>query len=308
MNHGPLIFLSAFLALSGSWYTYVVRPSMQLGRLQQTNVLGGSVSYPIARPGLAQRGLEVYRAQGCAYCHSQQVRQSGTRFQVLLTDAGTNATDVAAALRTLDPKLADPDPLARLPLPVYTGADRNQFEAAARTLNALGAKAVPQVIPYGPDIARGWGQRRTVAEDFLFDSPVLPGSLRAGPDLANVGLRLPNVHWHLRHLYAPASEVKGSKMPPYRYLFETRRIARTPSPGALQLPPEFAPPSGYEVIPTPDGIALAEYLASLRADAPLFSAPMTIASSGGQADTNAPAGTRAPADAAVTNPVPAQNP
>jgi len=303
MNRGPLIFLAAFLALSGSWYTYVVRPSMQLGRFQQTNMLGGSTLYPTARPGLAQQGLEVYRAQGCAYCHSQQVGQEGTRFQLLLTEAGTNTAEVATAVKKLAPQLAGTaDPLASLPVAVYSGERRYDFEAASRTLNALGAKAVPQVVPYGADIARGWGKRRTIAEDFLFDSPTLPGSQRVGPDLASVGLRLPDPRWHLRHLYAPASEVKGSKMPPYRYLFETRRVARAPSPDALQLPREYAPPAGYEVVPTPDALALAAYLVSLRADAPLFSAPMTITSTAAPtADTNAPAG------ATATTPAPAIN-
>jgi hypothetical protein len=274
---------------------------MQLGRLQQTNMLGGPLLYPTPRPGLAQQGLEVYRAQGCAYCHSQQVRQSGTRFELELVEPGTNATEVAAAVKKLTPRAGDGDPLSKLPLTVYSGGDRNAFEAASRTLTSLGAKAAPKVIPYGPDIARGWGKRRTVAEDFLFDSPTLPGSQRAGPDLASVGLRLPNPHWHLRHLYAPSSEVKGSPMPPYRYLVETRRITtRGPSANALHLPPEYAPAAGFEVVPTLDAVALAAYLVSLRADAPLFSAPMTIASSAGaQADTNAPAGTNAPAATTV---------
>jgi hypothetical protein len=52
----------------------------------------------VARPGLAREGLQVYRASGCAYCHSEQVRQGGTVCDVLLTDAGTNQAAVIAAL------------------------------------------------------------------------------------------------------------------------------------------------------------------------------------------------------------------
>ena len=33
-------------------------------------------------PGLAREGLLVYRANGCAYCHSQQMRQSGATFRL----------------------------------------------------------------------------------------------------------------------------------------------------------------------------------------------------------------------------------
>ena len=65
-------------------------------------------------------------------------------------------------------------------------------------------------------------------------------------------------------------------MPPFRYLFELRkRMDGVPSPHALQFPKDFAPPAGYEVVPTPEARQLAAYLLSLRADAPLYEAPFT---------------------------------
>ena len=64
-------------------------------------------------------------------------------------------------------------------------------------------------------------------------------------------------------------------MPPYRFLFEQRKIKDRPSPEALVLPGELAPPPGYEIIPRPEALALVAYLTSLRADAPLFTAPLT---------------------------------
>src|SRR3954454_3984847 len=39
----------------------------------------------------------------------------------------------------------------------------------------------------GTDIERGWGPRRTVARDYIYDTPALLGSSRLGPDLSNVG-------------------------------------------------------------------------------------------------------------------------
>ena len=51
------------------------------------------------------------------------------------------------------------------------------------------AKSETHIIATGPDIARGWGVRQSVAEDYLYDDPVQLGSLRAGPDLADVGVR-----------------------------------------------------------------------------------------------------------------------
>ena len=63
MNYGPLVFLAAFFALASSWCGFVLTPQLQVGRLQQTNMLGTvTVTYTVARPGLARQGMEVYRA------------------------------------------------------------------------------------------------------------------------------------------------------------------------------------------------------------------------------------------------------
>jgi hypothetical protein len=268
------------------------------------------VTYPVARPGLAGQGLQVYRANGCASCHSQQVGQTGTLVDIALTDAGTNENATIAALLKLAAPLPDQPSaltalgpwgsgrsnapstslLGQLPKSFLRSSTREAANAAVKTLNATSAKAQLWIVPVGPDLARGWGKRRTVAEDFLFDSPVMPGSQRVGPDLANVGLRQPDANWHLLHLYAPQVQVKGSTMPPYRFLFERLRIRLQPSPEALALPAEVAPPAGFEVVPKPAARALAAYLVSLRAEAPLFCAPMTVpAAATAPGVTNAPA-------------------
>jgi hypothetical protein len=253
--------------------------------------------------------LEVYRANGCAYCHSQQVGQTGTLLEIALTDAGTNqAATIAALLKLAEvptdkPAVLTPLPsveeartnagkaplLRESPKAFLLSSTRDAANAAVKTLNATGAKAQLQIKPVGPDLARGWGRRRSVAEDFLFDSPVMPGSQRVGPDLANVGARRPDVNWQMLHLYAPQQQVKGSTMPPYRFLFEKRKIRLQPSPESLVLPAEAAPPSGYEIVPKPAAKALAAYLVSLRADAPLFCAPLTVPGAAAAPNTtNAP--------------------
>jgi cbb3-type cytochrome oxidase cytochrome c subunit len=312
MNYGPLIFLAAFFALASSWCGFVLTPQLQIGRLQQTNALGSATApYPPAPPGLARQGLEVYRANGCAACHSQQVGQSGTMLDVALLEAGTNRTAAITELLNLGtPKTGD-QPALLLPLPPLqvrgpTAGSTNLLEglpkaflrastrqaanAAIKALDATGAKAQLWIVPIGPDLARGWGRRRTVAEDYLFSSPVMPGSQRVGPDLANVGARLPDANWHLRHLYAPRVEVKGSTMPPYRFLFDKRSVKGQPSREALVLTGDLAPPPGYEIVPRPEAYALAAYLRSLRADAPLYDAPMTVpAEAKPSGATNSPA-------------------
>src|SRR4051812_7994171 len=104
--------------MSLSWIGFVLSPQLQLGSLQQTNIVQSSDLYPNNRPGLARRGAEVYRANNCAACHTQMVRPA----------------------------------------------------------------------ELGSDLDRGWGRRRSVARDYIFDEPVMLGSQRIGPDLANFGM------------------------------------------------------------------------------------------------------------------------
>lgn len=74
---------------------------------------------------------------------------------------------------------------------------------------------------FGADIARNWGQRRSVARDYIFDRPHLMGTMRTGPDLANIGARQPAREWHYLHLFNPQITSRGSVMPPFRFLFRT---------------------------------------------------------------------------------------
>jgi cbb3-type cytochrome oxidase cytochrome c subunit len=266
VNRIPVIFIGAFAAFALSGFLFLVSPQLQVGQQSFATVLNSTDTYPRQPSGLARQGAEVYRANGCAYCHSQQVRQTGIQFSVLLTDAGTNPAAVLALL----PKAAAP---LKLPQTVASG-DRAGMVTLAAQLQAAAGKAEVQVAPVGADIARGWGLRRSVAADYIFQSPAMLGSQRVGPDLANVGLRLSDADWQLRHLYNPQFAVTGSAMPPYPYLFELRKIAfNRPSPDALAVKCEL--PAGYEVVPTSEARALVAYLQSLRADAPLFEAPMS---------------------------------
>jgi len=155
------------------------------------------------------------------------------------------------------------------------GLDKDAATAAVDKIKAAGGKAEIHIVATGPDISRGWGLRHSVAEDFLYDDPVQLGSLRIGPDLADVGARLPDANWQLVHLYAPQNEVKGSAMPPFRYLFRVRKINGESSSDALVFPKGFGLPAGYEVIPTAEAQQLAAYLLSLRVDVPLHDAPFS---------------------------------
>jgi cytochrome c oxidase cbb3-type subunit 2 len=231
MNNGPLLFLGLFASMAISWGAFILGPQLQLGNLQPGQTVGLtniSVSYPNNLPGEAHQGAQVYRANGCASCHTEQVRP--------------------AAL--------------------------------------------------GSDLSRGWGIRRSVAHDYIFEDPVMLGGLRVGPDLADAGARM-DAGAVLIRLYDPRiinvlAHIPDahSVMPSYRYLFAIRKIGRNPSSNALVVPPPFAAPEGYEIVPRPAAYALAAYVANLRQDPFLFEAPPPF----NPASTNTPvAGTNAPA-------------
>jgi cbb3-type cytochrome oxidase cytochrome c subunit len=300
MKTGLRVFLAAFITLGASWCGFVLAPVLQLGAAKQTAVLNSSDIYPNQRPGDATLGLQVYRANGCAACHTMQVGQDGVACEIALTSLGKNQPEefkkfIASLLELPLLHSCSNSVTAQLqawpgtvPQIIVTNLDADAANNLLQHINAGGCKAEVQIVATGADIARGWGTRRSVAEDFLWDYPVQPGGLRVGPDLADVGARLGNANWQLLHLYAPQSVVKGSVMPPFRFLFETKKIGETPSPDALQLPKELAPPAGYEVVPTGDAKNLVAYLLSLRADVPLYDAPFTLL----QAATNAPANSK----------------
>jgi cbb3-type cytochrome oxidase cytochrome c subunit len=278
----PTIFLAAFVVASISWGSFVLAPQLQVGSLTLTKPEGSENFYPSQRPGLASQGAEVYRSLGCVYCHSQQVRQESAHCDIMLTDLGTNTARLKAVLAEIHPGAA------MTPGKVAQAANVPAAEPVAARLRDAGAKIEVHVIPAGPDIARGWGSRQSVAQDYLFDHPTQLGTRRAGPDLSNVGLGKPE-DWHLLHLYAPKAVLPDSTMPPYPFLFEKRKMSGTGSPDALKLPEKFRPEVGYEIIPKQSARALAAYLASLRVTQPLVEAPFTLVQADTPASTNSPA-------------------
>jgi len=198
VDRGPTIFLGVFLTFASAWLALVLAPYLQFSDLQPTAAEGGDEAYPQPLAGLAAQGRQVYMANGCLYCHSQQVRPKG----------------------------------------------------------------------FGADQDRGWGPRRTVARDYVYDKPILLGTMRTGPDLANIGVRRTDTDWHHKHLYYPAVTSPGSTMPPFPFLYERRQIAGEPSFAALKfteqeverLPPHLVAPEGHEIVPTEEARALVAYL------------------------------------------------
>ena len=212
MNQGPLIFFGVLATLSASWYGLVIAPRLQLGDLAPNATTNdtGVVSYtPAERDGAARQGADIYRSQGCAECHTQQVR----------------------------PALE------------------------------------------GKDLARGWGLRRSVARDYIFEAPAQLGGGRMGPDLANFGERLGTNAFPLVRLYNPRlmTNNAASLCPGAPYLFEHRNLKDLPSsPLALNLKPEAQPKPGVQIVPSLRAVQLAAYLASLRQSVELPEASLPV--------------------------------
>lgn len=273
MNNGPLLFFGIFATLASSFWALLLAPQLQIGRAQPVVLESTGAPYPSVRPGLAQQGAEIYRAQGCVECHSQQVRQKGVNFELWLAESGTNKNALAATMSQL--KIADAAKLIeQAPVKLLAGLTMLQASSLAGQLTNGEAKASAVLATLGPDIERKWGHRGTVAQDFLYDYPVQLGSQRIGPDVANYGARAASLPAALilQHLYAPQSTMPKSMMPPYRYLFHKRKLAAGETPRIGALPATVEP--GFEITPKPEAEALVAYLLSLNAEAPLAEAPV----------------------------------
>jgi cytochrome c oxidase cbb3-type subunit 2 len=117
---------------------------------------------------------------------------------------------------------------------------------------------------FGSDQGRGWGDRQSVARDYIYQPFPQLGLSRIGPDLTNVGDRkpsAPDTDDFLHMLYAGSDG-----MPSYRFLFKTRRIGSgaQPSDDALKLTGALEPKAGWEIVPSPRAQALAAYLVNLK--------------------------------------------
>lgn len=115
---------------------------------------------------------------------------------------------------------------------------------------------------FGADQARGWGERQSVARDYLFQARPQLGMLRYGPDLANLAARKPSAPdaedlMNLLYLGSPTH-------PRYQFLFENRQIIGQPAATALRLRGNNAPVLNHEVVPTERAESLVAYLLSLN--------------------------------------------
>src|SRR4029434_5785811 len=68
------LFIGIFGTFAFSWIGLTVLPNWQIGHLNTESDEEGTDRYPQPQSGMVERGARVYAANGCIYCHSEQVR------------------------------------------------------------------------------------------------------------------------------------------------------------------------------------------------------------------------------------------
>ena len=115
---------------------------------------------------------------------------------------------------------------------------------------------------FGADQAHGWGERQSVARDYIHQTYPQLGTMRIGPDLTNLAGRKPSpldAEDLLKLLY-----LGQGTMPANAFLFDDVKIVGQVPSKALKLTGKFAAAPGHAIVPTERAQALVAYLLSLN--------------------------------------------
>jgi cbb3-type cytochrome oxidase cytochrome c subunit len=266
------LFLGIFGTFAFSWIGLTVIPTWQIGHLNPESDEEGTDIYPRPQSGMFTRGEHVYAANGCVYCHSQQVRadyiaddierkwgnrRSAPRDYIFERPVFLGKMRMGQDLANIGARAPAPE---ESPSPAAQGAAVSSPPPSTATSPAakVPAGAPASSSPAAPGVAGA--------------SPVAPSAQIPGAPWPIQTAGLPPMYsaaWHHVHLYAPRSINPDSNMPAYRFLYEKRRIAGERSAEALQLSSSDAPPEGWEVVPTYDAKCVVAYLMGLNQSHPL---------------------------------------
>jgi len=288
------LFLGIFGTFVFSWAGLVFVPDIQIGHLDPQSDEEGTDIYPMPQSGMVERGRHIYAANGCVYCHSQQIRADYAGSDLDRT------RDVGPQPR---PKWGDRRSAPRdyiFDHPVLLGKMRmgpdlaNIGHAGLATDNTAAVPVNPS-SQANPSPVGSPGAPNPLASPAVSPAPAPASSASPSPagnqspspsqeasPIEIVKSGVPprySAAWHHRHLYNPRSlnldsiyrPAPDSDMPSYRFLYETRKIGHAPSDEALNFSgdPEDAPPAGWEIVPTYDAECLVAYLMSLDQSHPL---------------------------------------
>lgn len=292
------LFLGLFATFAFSWIGLALIPNYQIGHLDPQMDEEGTDIYPMPPSGMAVRGRQVYTANGCFYCHSQQVRPT-----YVAADIDRKWGDRRSAPR--DYIFARPVMLGKSrmgPDLANVGKRAPEEEAAASSAPGASPAAAPAAPATTAPVAAPGASPGAPANANTSASPApAPGANpqpSASPNEPKKPGELPeySAAWHHRHLYSPRSVNSDSNMPAYRFLYETRKVRGERAADALQLLPKDAPKEGYEVVPSYDAKCLVAYLMSLNQSHPLNE----VKNVSGGAPAPAAGGSAAPAAAGAT--------
>src|SRR5262245_56932906 len=256
------LFLGIFGTFAFSWVGLTVIPNWQIGHLNPQSDEEGTDIYPRPQSGMFQRGAHVYAANGCVYCHSQQVRadyiaddiernwgnrRSAPRDYIFQRPVflgkmrmGQDLANIGA--RAPAPQESPPAAGAASPAPQGAAASPAAAPAASPSSGsspAIAAAASPGASPGSaalPNASPPPGQRTGVASPSpgQMANTTAGGSSLAAPSAQTPGAAWPiqtaglppmySAAWHHVHLYAPRSINPDSNMPSYRFLYRKRRI------------------------------------------------------------------------------------
>jgi cytochrome c oxidase cbb3-type subunit 2 len=261
------LFLGILGTFAFSWLGLTVIPNSQIGHLNPQTDEDGGDAYPVPKSGMADRGQRIYAANGCVYCHSQQVRAdyAASDIERKWGDRRSAPRDyiferpVQLGKMRMGPDLANIGKRA-------PAEDENTPAPGAPAASVPGANppsggaAAPAGSPVAPPAPGGASPAPATAAQTASPAPTATDTAAASDKNE---LRPYSEAWHHRHLYAPRSVSVDSIMPSYRFLYDKRRISGQRAADALQLSGPDAPAEGWEIVPSYDAKCLVAYLMSL---------------------------------------------
>ena len=322
------LFLGIFGTFAFSWVGLTVIPNWQIGHLNPQSDEEGTDIYPMPQSGMVTRGARVYAANGCNYCHSQQVRAeyAGADIERKWGDRRSAPRDYIFERPVLLGKMRMGQDIANIgarapkeeesPSPTGSASPAPQGAAVSSgavasaktaspppgtspspaTAPATSPGAIASKPPTSPGAASPPPSKSPTTAAAGGTSPAAAASPpAAGPPWPEQTAGLPPMYsaaWHHVHLYSPRGVNLDSNMPSYRFLYQTRRISDARSSDALQLTGSDAPPEGWEIVPTYDAKCLVAYMMALNQ-----SHPLKEVKSAGAAPAASPAVSPSPAPA-----------
>ena len=277
------LFLGIFGTLAFSWVGLTVIPNWQIGHLNPQSDEEGTDIYPMPQSGMVTRGARVYAANGCIYCHSQQVRAeyAGADIERKWGDRRSAPRDYIFERPVFLGKMRMGQDIANIGA---RAPAEQESPAPASSPATQGAAASPGASkpPTSPAPAPPPPSKSPATAAVAGASP--SASPSTGPPWPEQTRGLPPMYsaaWHHVHLYSPRSINLDSNMPSYRFLYRARRITDARSTDSLKLTGSDAPPEGWEIIPTFDARCLVAYLMALNQSHPLKEVRSAAPAAGG---------------------------